>query len=120
MECYESSIEKCAFPQERNRPNTAIYWLVAEQSGEVTVLERRSGCMNSAATFGCGCSKKTIPKENLAKYLEEMHAAGAFNKLALIGSETAVHDLNQLLPQEMIPLIVNVDWWVPAGHEELI
>lgn len=40
MEYYQSSLKDCAFPEEREKRNTAIYWLVANEDGTVIVLEK--------------------------------------------------------------------------------
>lgn len=102
---YESTAKECAFPQERGKTHTTVYWLVANEAGDVTVVEKRSGCKLSATTFGCGCSNKTLPIEEVGQYLEERYAAGAFKALVLVGAQSAVQHLRHCLPQAMAPLI---------------
>jgi len=102
---YESTSKQCAFPEERSKVHTTVYWVVANETGDVTVVEKRSGCKLSAATFGCGCSNKTMPMEKVGKYLEEKYASGSFKKLVLAGAQSAVWHLRHFLPSVMAPLI---------------
>ena len=102
---YASTLKQCAFPEERGKAHTTVYWLAPNGVGDVTVVEKRSGCKLSATTFGCGCSKKNVPIVDIGKYLEEKYAAGLFKKLVLAGAQQDVQHLRHFLPQTMAPLI---------------
>lgn len=102
---YASTLKECALPQERSKLHTTICWVVANKAGDVTVVEKRSGCIGNAALVGCGCRKKSMPLEDVGQYLTKMYAAGAFKKLGLVGHQRAVGHLCHCLPQTMVPLI---------------
>jgi hypothetical protein len=103
---YESALKECSFPEERGKTHTTIYWLVANKADDVTVLEKRSGCMG-AATLSCGCSKKLMPIGGIGQYLEEQYTAGSFRKLILVGEQSALHRLRHVLPKRMESLVIS-------------
>ena len=96
----------CAFPDVAAPGNPSVFWILADASPEVQVLEKKLGCKLTSATFHCGCSKKTMLMDNVGKYLEESHVCGIFEKLVLVGSPEAIRQLRTKLSTDIQGLVV--------------